>query len=63
MPQANSDWGFVGESYTAPDPYQDRQETINWYPEVSVDKMKSSKTVVALLGCPGLVQVASVQGL
>jgi hypothetical protein len=63
MPQANSDWGFVGESYTAPDPYQDRQETINWYPEVSSNKMKTSKVVVALLGCPGLIQVATVQGL
>lgn len=61
MPQTNSDFGFVGPSYTAPDPYQDRQETINWYPEV--DKSKDAKVVIALLGCPGLVQVATVKGL
>lgn len=53
----------MGESYTAPDPYQDRQETINWYPEVSVNTMKTSKVVVALLGCPGLIQVATVKDL
>jgi hypothetical protein len=63
MPQTKSDFGFVGASYTAPDAYQDRQETINWYPEVSQDKFKQSKTVTALLGCPGLIQVATVQGL
>lgn len=61
MPKTNSDFGFVGASYTAPDPYQDRQQTINWYPEVSKDK--SSKVVIALLGCPGLIKVATVQGL
>lgn len=61
MPQANDDWGFVGASYTAADPYQDRQETINWYVEVSADK--KSKTPTALLGCPGLIQVATVVGL
>ena len=46
------DFGFVGQSYTAPNPYQDRQQTINYYPEVSQDD--KSKTPVALLGCPGL---------
>ena len=61
MPQENDDFGFVGASYVAPDPYQDTQETINWYPEV--DKNRGAKTVIALLGCPGLIPVASVQGL
>lgn len=61
MPATNSDFDFVGQSYTAPDPYQDNQQTVNWYPEIS--KNRGTKTVIALLGCPGLVQVASVQGL
>jgi len=47
-----SDFGFVGQSYEAPDPYQDSQQCINWYVEVSQDG--KSKTPTALLGCPGL---------
>lgn len=46
------DFGFVGQSYTAADPAQDRQATINWYLEYSQDN--KSKTPTALLGCPGL---------
>lgn len=46
------DFGFVGQSYSAPDPYQDSQESINWYPEKSQDE--KSKTPTALLGAPGL---------
>lgn len=46
------DIGFVGQAYEAPDPYQDSQKLINWYPEVSQDE--KSKTPVALLGAPGL---------
>lgn len=46
------DFGFVGQSYTASDPAQDRQQTINWYLEYSTDN--KSKTPSALLGCPGL---------
>lgn len=46
------DFGFVGQSYTASDPAQDRQQTVNWYTEVSQDD--KSKTPSALLGCPGL---------
>lgn len=45
------DFGFVGGAYEAPDPRQDTQVCVNWYPEVSQDK--KSKTVTALLGCPG----------
>lgn len=45
------DFGFVGQSYTAPDPNQDRQRAVNWYCEYSQDS--KSKTPVALLGAPG----------
>lgn len=61
MPAKKSDFDFVGQSYAAPDPYQDASVLINWYCEISQND--SSKTVIALLGCPGLVQVASVAGL
>jgi hypothetical protein len=67
------DFGFCGGEYTAPNFRQDAQKCVNWYPEISQDKNFSattgpsattaSKTVVALLGCPGLIQVASVVGL
>lgn len=66
-------WGFIGPSYRAANPYQDNERTINWYPEIAAaayakgeDQGKtavSAGTVVSLLGCPGLIQVASVQGL
>lgn len=46
------DPGFVGQAYSAPDPYQDSQRLVNWYLEVSQDS--KSKTPTALLGCPGL---------
>jgi hypothetical protein len=61
MAAQNNDWGFAGPQYVAPNPYQDSQVLINWYPEI--DPNKTAKTVIALLGCPGLVQVATVQGL
>lgn len=47
-----SDWGFVGQAYDAPNPYQDSQRLINWYLEVSGDG--KSKMPTTLLGCPGL---------
>lgn len=61
MPTQQNDFGFVGQTYTAPDPYQDRQVCVNWYPEI--DKTQGAKTTIALLGTPGLIQVASVVGL
>lgn len=61
MPAIDGDWGFVGPEYTAPNPYQDAQRCINWFPEI--DNTKGAKVVIALLGCPGLIQVASVVGL
>lgn len=70
---AARDFGLVGASYTAPDIYQDNQRTINFYPEIASslyakgeDQGKSAVTpgtVIALLGCPGLLQVATVVGL
>ena len=73
MPAAVGDFGFVGDSYNAPDPYQDNQICVNWYVEISPNKGSSSplqpgslapsKTPTALLGCPGLIQVASAVGL
>ncbi len=47
-----SDFGFVGQAYQAPNPYQDAQRLINWYLEVSGDG--KSKMPTALLGRPGL---------
>lgn len=52
MSYDGGDFGFVGQAYEAPDPYQDAQRLINWYCEISQDD--KSKTPVALLGCPGL---------
>lgn len=70
MPIQNGDFGFIGPSYVAADPYQDSEDTINYYPEIAqaayakgedVGKTAlSAGTVVSLLGCPGLIQVASV---
>jgi hypothetical protein len=53
--------GFVGGSYTAPDPYQDAQVCVNYFVEISADDHSKTKTV--LLGTPGLLQVATVVGL
>lgn len=61
MAVKQSDFNFVGGDYTAPDFRQDAQKCVNWYPEMS--KNPGTKTVIALLGCPGLIQVASAVGL
>lgn len=58
MIQQGVDFGFVGEAYEAPMLLQDAQRCINWYCEVSEDKTNGSKMPIALLGCPGLQQVA-----
>ena len=50
------DFGFVGADNTTANPYQDRQQCINFYPEISVSR--DSKVAVSLLGCPGLNQLA-----
>ena len=55
--QLFGDFDFVGGDDTAANPYQDRQQTINWYVEVSPSK--AAKEVTALLGTPGLIQLAT----
>ncbi len=70
---AARDFGFVGGAYQAADIYQDNQRTINYYPEIAAslyakgeDQGKSAVaagSVIALLGTPGLLQVATVVGL
>lgn len=54
------DFGFVGGDNTLANPFQDRQACINWYVEGSPSK--TSKTATALLGCPGLIQLAAAPG-
>jgi hypothetical protein len=56
MPFTQQDFNFVGGAYTAADQFQDRQVCVNWY--VEIDKTEGARTPTALLGCPGLVQVA-----
>ncbi len=53
------EFGFNGGQDVAPDPLQSPQICINFYPEV--DK-QGSKEVVALLGCPGLVELVAAPG-
>jgi len=54
------DFGFVGGENATADSVQDIQSCINWYVEGSPSK--ASKTVVALLGAPGLTQLLSAPG-
>lgn len=54
------EFAFVGPSYEAANPLQDCQRLINWYPEI--DKNKDAKSVIALLGTPGLISAASGSG-
>lgn len=61
MDVTREDFQFIGPAYTAANPYQDRQVLVNFYLEV--DKTQGAKTPMALLGSPGLIQVASAVGL
>jgi hypothetical protein len=61
MATSQQDFQFVGDAYPAADPRQDCQICVNWYVEIS--RNEGSKTPTALLGCPGLIQVASAVGL
>lgn len=58
MSYKGGDFGFVGQSYTAPDAFQDSQRTLNYFVEISQDD--KSKTPTALLGAPGLNPLFSV---
>ena len=57
--QLFGDFGFVGGEDVAPDPAQNAQICINFYPEVN---QQNPKEVLALLGAPGLIQVAAAPG-
>jgi hypothetical protein len=59
MFQIFGDFGFAGGEDVAPNPLQNRQICINFYPEVN---KQDPKEVLALLGTPGLVQVAAAPG-
>lgn len=61
MPISQQDFSFVGSAYTAADEFQDRQICINWFLEI--DKTQGARTPTALLGTPGLIQVASALGM
>lgn len=54
------DFGVVGPANATASRFQDAQTCVNWYPEISASKR--AKEVVALLGAPGLVQVAAAPG-
>lgn len=51
------DFGFVGPTYVAASPTQDIQDCYNWYCEVDPNKKEGERGVIALLPCPGLVQL------
>lgn len=53
------DFGFVGGEDVAPNPAQDRQICINFYPEVN---RQNPKEVLGLLGAPGLAQLVAAPG-
>jgi hypothetical protein len=57
--QLFGDFGFVGGEDTAPNYLQNAQTCINWYAEVD---QQNPKEVLALLGCPGLVQLTAAPG-
>jgi hypothetical protein len=69
MPAQQNDFGFVGQEYVAENPFVDRQVLVNWYCAVTNDRgakgapassNPNSNGVIGLLGCPGLIVVASV---
>lgn len=53
------DFGFVGGQDVAPNPLQNNQICINFYPEV--DK-ENPKEILSLLGCPGLIELCHAPG-
>jgi hypothetical protein len=57
--QIFGDFGFVGGQDVAPNPLQNAQVCVNFYPEVD---QENPKEVVALLGCPGLNPLISAPG-
>lgn len=57
--QLFGDFGFVGGEDVAPNPLQNDQICINFYAEVD---QQNPKETLALLGCPGLVQLVAAAG-
>lgn len=57
--QVFGEFGFNGGQDVTPDPLQSPQICINFYPEIN---KAGAKEVVALLGCPGLVQLVAAPG-
>jgi hypothetical protein len=57
--QLFGDFGFVGGEDVAPNYLQNNQTCINFYAEVD---QQNPKEVLALLGCPGLVQLVAAPG-
>lgn len=57
MAQLGRDLGFIGPAYQAPMILQDAETCINFYCEVA--ESANAKMPVALLGCPGLNEVAN----
>jgi hypothetical protein len=57
--QLFGDFGFVGGEDVAPNPTQNRQICLNFYAEIDP---QNAKEVVALLGCPGLITLATAPG-
>jgi hypothetical protein len=53
------DFGLAGGQDVAPNPAQNAQVCINWYPEVNQD---DAKEILGLLGCPGLVPLCNAPG-
>ncbi len=52
-----SDFGFVGDAYTAASIYQNDQELINWYCEVDERKERGERGFITLYPTPGLLLV------
>ena len=49
-----SDFGFIGDAYTAPSIYQDAQDTINWFIEEDHTKPQGERGAAALYPTPGM---------
>ena len=58
--QLFGDFGFVGAEDNTANPFQDSQQCINYFAELSPSK--SAKEIGSLLGTPGLIQVAAAPG-
>lgn len=57
--QLFGDFGFSGGEDIAPNPLQDNQVCINFYPEVN---KQNAKEILGLNGCPGLIQLVAAPG-